>query len=155
MPQTQVIAQPPNDMQEDPLVDAIDRYLEKRTEQEQHPNQQMHRRDRERFHETHRDGAHHFEQQKQRIEKMHLAAKHIEEAGLPEMAHQIHRQAEEQADRLQEQIEHSQRHGHRPPPHPPEIHQLLHQLQHEIHELKSEVRALRAVISDSSVKPER
>ncbi len=119
------------------------------------PDQQIHRQDRERLHETRRDGEHNFEQQIQRIEKMRVAAKLVEKAGLPDIAHQIHRQAAELEGHLREQIEHSKRRGHRPPPHPQEIHELLHQLQQEIHELKREVRELREVISESSVKPER
>jgi len=176
-PQAQVNAQPPTDVKEEPLTRAIDRYLEQERDRKQRPDkpeqnarqrereaigalperpdQQMHHRDRERMHEAHRDWVHNLEQQKHRIEKMHLAAKSLNEAGLPDMAHQIHRQAEEQEVHVREQLENAKRLGHRLPPHPPEIRELLHQLQNEIRELKKEVHELREIVSARSEKSER
>lgn len=104
--------------------------------------------------EVHRAQEQNIEQQKHRIEKMHIAAKHLKDAGLGELAEQVHRQAKQQELHLREQIERVMHHEHRPPPHY-ETHELLHQLRNEIRELKVEVKELKEVISEKSPKSEQ
>ncbi|GEM_PF-1853547 len=109
-------------------------------------------RERERMHAAHQKQQQQIEQQKHRIEKMHLAANHLEEAGLHDMARQIHKQAKEQETHLRKHLERIMHRDHRQPPFH-EIHELLHQLRNEIHELKSEVRELRKIVAERSPQP--
>lgn len=181
-PQSQLNAQPPTDAKaaarEGRLAEDIERYMEKYSDREHHPRKETLRErradkeheeiarrlqqrdhdsdhpDRERMHAAHREQQHQVEQQKHRIEKMHLAAHHLEEVGLHDMAHQIHRQAEEQETHLREHLERTMHRDHRQPP-PHEIHELLHQLRNEIRELKGEVRELRTIVSERSSNTEQ
>lgn len=178
-PQAQVKAQSPADKKIDSLQEAIERYLpeaiegylEKRFDREQpanrpggfreqrelkesrpHPEHRAHprhHRDRDSMQEARRDREQNIDQQKQRIRKMHQAAEHLEEAGLRDLAHQVHREAEEHAAHLREQLHKIKPRDHRPHEQR-EIQELLHQMQNEIRKLKSEVRELKERIAERS-----
>lgn len=128
-------------------IEKVERELQKRNHHF-HEHHQAHSRD------AHQVQEQNIEQQKHRIEKMHIAAKHLKDAGLGELAEQVHRQAKQQELHLREQIERIMHHEHRPPLHH-ETHELLHQLRNEIRELKVEVKELKEVISEKSPKYEQ
>ncbi|QDT44357.1 hypothetical protein Pan241w_44660 [Gimesia alba] len=166
--QTQVNAQTPESAEQDPLFDAIQQFMEHRADREQHsdrrepeselllaerPHDADHRREEERHREAMREREHQLQQHKHRIENMHVAARHLEEAGMHDMARQIHREAKEQEHHLHAQIERDRHHEHHPPAHQ-ELHELLHQLRNEVRELKQEVRELREIVVDKHHKPE-
>ncbi|QDT96175.1 hypothetical protein [Gimesia aquarii] len=126
-----------------------EREVEKVERQLQKLHRQIREHHRDHSHDAHRNREQHIDQHKHRIQKMHLAAEHLEEAGLGKLAAQVHRQAKQQEIHLQEQIERAMQHEHRPMPHH-ETHELLHQLRNEVRELKIEVQELKEVISDRS-----
>lgn len=167
-------ANPPTEGNEDPLFEAMERFLEIQPAREPRPERELpgrgrepemigllpedphpaeHRREQERHREVQREREHHLQQQKHRIENMHVAARHLEEAGMKDLAHQIHREAKEQEHRLREEAERAMHHAHQPQPHQ-EIHELLHQLRNEVRELKQEVRELREVVAEKRRHPE-
>lgn len=161
--ETKVEAQPSAQVAEDSLSVAIDRYLETEaelkkqrahtrrsaTEKDQSPHREAEELSRKRHHQARREHEHHVDQQRHRIQKIHVAAKHLEEAGLPELAHQVHREAEEQQQRLQQHLEHV-RHPD-PAPHQ-EVQNSLQQLRNEINELKREVHELRSILVEHTSK---
>lgn len=179
-PQAQVNAQTPEASDQDPLFEAIERFMEQRPDSGRHPDRPErplldrhpepelvgmllespreaehrreleHRRDQERHREAQRDREHQLEQQRHRIENMHVAARHLEQAGMNSIAHQIHRQAEEQEHHLREQIERTRLHEQ---PHQ-ELLEVLHQVRNEVRELKQEVRELRKIVSQRHAEPE-
>ncbi|QDV52496.1 hypothetical protein [Gimesia fumaroli] len=166
-PQARANAQTPENDAQDPLFNAIERFMEKKADREQHfdspepelllaerPHEAEHRRrEEERHREAMREREHQLQQHKHRVENMLVAARHLEEAGMHEMAHQIHREAKEQEHRLHEQIVRGRHHEHHPPAHQ-EHHELLHQLRNEVRELKQEVRELREIVVDKHREPE-
>ena len=140
-PTSQVNAQPPLEEREEPLPVAIKRFMEEYADQarRQHP-------EREREHE--------IELHQRRIENLHIAAKHLEEAGVHDLAHQIHREAENQETKLREHISKTKHNEHSPHPQR-ETHELLHQIKNEMKQLKMEVRELREIVSQKSPQPEK
>ncbi|QDU07879.1 hypothetical protein [Gimesia aquarii] len=126
-----------------------EREVEKAERQLQKLHRQIREHHRDHSHDAHRDREQQIDQHKHRIQKMHLAAEHLEEAGLSKLADQVHRQAKQQEIHLREQIERAMHHEHRSISHH-ETHELLHQLRNEVRELKIEVQELKEVISDRS-----
>lgn len=171
-PQAQVNAQTPQEADQDPLFHAMERFMEQRSARQQtpdrreqtdrdrepemigmlpdHPHPAEHRREQERHREAQREREHQLEQQRQRIENMHVAARHLEEAGLRDMAHQVHQRAKEQEHHLRKQRERARHHEQ---PHQ-EVLEILHQLRNEVRELKQEVRELRESVSNRPSVPE-
>jgi len=140
-PASQLNAQPPKQKREEPLPVAIKRFME------QHADQA-------RRHHPEREKNHEIDQHRHRIENLHIAAKHLEAAGVHDLAHQIHREAENQETKLREHLSKSNHNEH--PPHPQqETHELLHQVKHELQQLKMEVQELREVVSHRLPQPEK
>lgn len=161
--ETEVKAQPPARVAEEPLEREIDRYLESEVAREKH-REHSDRPDREReharhrgpegrpgepHHPAHREHERHMDEQRHRIQKMHVAAEHLQDAGLPELAHQVHREAEEQQQRLQQQLEHMHHPEHGPRR---EVQESLQQLRNEVHDLKREVHELRSILTERAPK---
>lgn len=138
------------------LARADDRDRERRPERPPHPprdHHQLHERDRHREHpEEHRNFERELDQQRHRIQNMHVAAEHLDQAGLHDLAHRIHREANETEQNLRERLD---RHRH-PEHHPgPEVPELLEQLRNEVSDLKHEVRELRELVQKQAERPEK
>ena len=155
--ETEVKAQPPAQVAEESLERKIDRYLESEVAREKH-RKHSDRSDREKdqprrrapagrtgepHHPDQREHERHMDEQRHRIRKMHVAAEHLQDAGLPELAHRVHREAEERQQRLQQLLEH--RHPSEHGPHGA-VQESLQQLRNEGHELKREVHELRSIL---------
>lgn len=161
--ETSVNAEPAGRVSEESLAQAIDRYLEAESESDElrkrarrpargrtQPRRlQTQERQREPHYAVQREHERHLDQQRHRIQKIHAAAEQLQDAGLPELAEQVHRKAEEQHHLLQQQLErmHPPEHGfHR------EVQESLQQLRHEVHELKREVHELKKVLAEPAPK---
>ncbi|MCA9004017.1 MAG: hypothetical protein KDA70_02000 [Planctomycetaceae bacterium] len=157
--ETVVKAQPPAQVSDEPLSRQIDRFLESEVERGKHRDRPE-RPDREREHmrhhspedrpgeprhPDHREHERRLDEQRHRIQKMHVAAEHLQDAGLPELAHQVHREAEEQHQRLQQHLEHRHHPDHGPHH---EVRESLQQLRNEVNELKREVHELRMILKE-------
>ncbi|QDT92874.1 hypothetical protein [Gimesia algae] len=156
---TKVEAQPPVPVAEQTLSRAIDRYLETEARHEKrraHTRRPDHERESARHPElddrpgnphpqARREHERHMDQQRHRIQKIQVAAEHLQDAGLPELAHQVRREAEEQEQRLQQHLEHMHHpeHGLRH-----EVRESLQQLRNEVHELKREVHQLKSILTE-------
>ncbi|WP_339727269.1 hypothetical protein [uncultured Gimesia sp.] len=182
--QAQVSAQMPLEIERksDPLFVAIEHFMEQRNNRKRHSpkaeqrernpdpetvkllaegphlsvrhQQERYLHEERRHQEARREQEHHLQQQKHRIENMHLAARHLKEAGMHDLSHQVHREATEQEHRLREEAERAMQHdAHRQQSHQ-EIHEFLHQLRNEVRELKQEVNELRKIVADQHRKPE-
>jgi len=161
--ETSVNAEPPARVSEESLAQAIDRYLEAEAESKelrerarrpargrtQPRRQQTLERQREPHYVVQREHERHVDQQRHRILKLHAVAEQLQDAGLPELAEQVHRKAEEQHQVLLQQLERQ---------HPPEqgfhheVQESLQQLRHEVHELKREVHELKKVLAEPGPK---
>jgi hypothetical protein len=140
-PASQVNAQPPQQEREDPFPVAIKKFMEQDAEQA-------------RKHHPERERAHEIEQHQHQIKNLYIAAKHLEAAGVHDLAHQIHREAENREVKLREHLSKTKHREHAQPPQH-ETHELLHQVKHELHQLKMEVQELREVVSQRLPQPEK
>ncbi|WP_417385452.1 hypothetical protein [Gimesia sp.] len=161
--ETAVKAEPPARVSEDSLSNQIDRYLDSEAEREKHREradrperereEMRHRRPEARSGEhRHREHERHLDERRHRIQKMHVAAEHLQDAGLPELAHQVHREAEEQHQRLQQHLEHRHHPDHGPHH---EVRESLLQLRNEVNELRREVHELREALKERMPKSAR
>ncbi len=138
-PASQVNAQPPRQEREEPLPIAIKRFMEQHADQARRPHQEQERE---------------LDHQKHQIENLHIAAKHLEEAGAHDLAHQIHQEAEHREKALREHFNKT-RHREHASHQQQETQELLHKMNKELHQLKMEVHELREVISQRLPRPEK
>ncbi|QDV19879.1 hypothetical protein Pan153_45480 [Gimesia panareensis] len=140
------------------LTRADERDRERRPERPAHPprdHHEMHERHRERPHDEPRNFEREMDQQRHRIQNMHVAAEHLDQAGLHDLAHRIHQEANETEQHLRARIERQQRPEHHPPHPGPEVLELLEQLRNEVHELKREVHELRETVARQAEQPKK
>lgn len=139
-----------------PLDQAIDRYLAETDERRPREPEQMHDRHREHPQAEHRNFEREVDEQQHRIQNLHVAAEHLEQAGMHDLAHRIHREAEESKQRLREHLD-RHRHPEHHAPHPPgpEVMEMLQQLRNEVHELRREVNELREAVQQRSDRREK
>ncbi|MCR9233824.1 MAG: hypothetical protein NXI29_22730 [bacterium] len=139
------------------LAQSDERERDRRPEHPPHPRDR-HPREHHAEHERHRAHAEaehrnierEMDEHRHRIQNMHVAAEHLEQAGMHDLAHRIHQEARENEQHLRERLERHQHAEHRPPHADPEVHELLKQLRNEVHELKREVRELRETVASQA-----
>lgn len=160
-PQSPAQAQNPAEERPEKLSKLIDQYrAEVENRKADHERQREAHRDRLRAAQEHREHPHRedeelerdLDQQRHRIQNMHVAAEHLEQAGMHDLAHRIHREAEESEQLLLERLKQrrNMEHHRRHPDH--ELHAMLHQLHVEVKRLKQEVHQLREAVLDRSEK---
>lgn len=103
----------------------------------------------------HRELERDLDQQRHRIQNMHVAAEHLEQAGLHDLAHRIHQEANETEQNLRQRMERHRHPEHHPPHFGPEIREMFEQLRNEVRELKNEVRELRETVTRQARRPEK